>query len=299
MKKTILLFFICCQTFSQKTIFKGKLLDKETNKPVVYANISFLKSNQGISSQEDGTFNLKIDQKILKEKIHISCLNYKDTIVFAKNLQNNTLFLTLKEIELDEIVIAKKIDREFVVDKYRRRHIKSTFRGLDKYPTIISKYFNYNEAYKNTPYLKEVIVYFGAMISRRKSKFRIRFFKVDLKTGNPSEDLIKNEIIAYSSKIDGKIKVDVSKFDIEFPKEGFFIGLERLHIPYNLYEFTYTIEGSKKKHKQINVAPNFGIIQTKDTMKIFHKGKWFDFYYPSIFHKNMSIKPAISLTLSN
>lgn len=299
MQKLIFFLLISLQLFSQKINFNGKLLDKETNRPVVYANINFLKTNTGISSMENGTFSLEIDKKLLNEKIHISCLNYNDTIVLANDLQHKTLFLKATHYELEEIVISKKNSRELTIDKYKRRHIKGTFNGLNNSPIIISKYFNYNETYKNTPYLKEVIVYFGSMISRRKSKFRIRIFKVDLKTGNPSKDFIKDEIIVHSSKIDGKVRVDVSKFDIEFPKEGFFVGLERIHIPYNLYESTYTIEGSKKKHKKINVAPNFGIVQTKDTMKIFNNGKWFDFYYPSSFHKNISIKPAISITLSN
>jgi hypothetical protein len=299
MKKLLLLLFISSQLFSQKINFKGRLLDKETKKPVVYANISFLKSNAGISSLEDGTFNLNIDKKLLNKKVHISCLNYKDTIVLAKEIHNKTLYLQPKNFELDEIVISRKADRELVVDKYRRKHIKATFGGIQSNPWIVAKFFKFKKEYGQTPYLKDLSVYFGAMIIRKKSKFRIRLFKIDTLTGKPSEDLVKEPIIAYSRKIDGKVKIDISKYDIEFPAEGFFVGLERVHIPYNFYEYNYTMEGSKKKYRAKAVAPSFGAVYTKDTTYNFSRGSWKKFYSPQSFYEGNQIQPAISLTLSN
>jgi len=299
MKKLLLLLFVSSQSFSQTINFNGKLLDKETNKPVVYANISFLKSNTGISSLEDGIFNLEIERKLLKEKIHISCLNYKDTVVLASNLQNKTLFLQPKSFKLDEVVISRKVDREIVIDKYKRRDIKSSFVSTRGHPWIITKYFPYTKEYKNTPYLKEVWVYFGSLLNRKKSKFRIRFYKKEKETGKPSNDIIREGIIAFSRKIDGKVKVDVSKYDIEFPKEGFFVGLERLNIPYNFYEYSYTKEGSRKKYVSKSLAPSFGATYTKDSIHMYSKGKWRDFYIPQKFYEGYQIQPAISLTLSN
>lgn len=76
MKKLIFLFFISSQIFSQNVQFKAKLLDKNTNEPIAYANISFLKSNLGISSQVNGVFNLEIDKQLLEEKVHVSCLKF-------------------------------------------------------------------------------------------------------------------------------------------------------------------------------------------------------------------------------
>ena len=69
MKKIVLILFISFQGFSQTINFKGKLLDFETKNPIIYANISFLKSNIGISSTEKGIFNLEIDKKLLNQFI--------------------------------------------------------------------------------------------------------------------------------------------------------------------------------------------------------------------------------------
>lgn len=299
MKINILFFLIFAQSFSQNIRFHGRLLDADSKEPVIYANISFLNSDKGISSQENGEFELTIEEKLLRSKVHISCLNYRDTILLAIELQNKTLFLKSKTFELKEVVISKKLNRELVIDKYSRKDIKGSFGSSQSYPWIITKLFNYKEEYNETPYLKEVWVYFGAMITREKSKFKIRFYKKDGKTGLPSEDLINEDVISFSSKIDGKVKIDISKYDIEFPKEGFFVGLERIHIPYNFYEFKYTTEGSRKKYIHKAVAPSFGATFTKDTIFVFSSGKWRKFFYHEGLKRESQIQPAISLTLSN
>ncbi|MDD7913269.1 carboxypeptidase-like regulatory domain-containing protein [Polaribacter ponticola] len=299
MKKLLFFLLISSQLFGQKINFNGTLLDFETKEPVVYANISFLKTSLGISSLENGTFNLEIDEKLLQEKVHVSCLNYKDTIFLAKDIYNKVLYLKPKRFQLDEIVLSRKIDRELIIDKYKRKDIKGTFGGRQSSPWIVTKYFPYKKEYENISYLKEITVYFGSIFAREKSKFRVRLFKINNSTGFPSEDIISQEIIATSKKINGKVIIDVSKFDIEFPKDGFFVGLERIHIPYNFYEYKYTIQGSKKKHIAKAVAPSFGSVYTKDTTFHFSKGKWRKFYFPTKMYKGNQIEPAISLKLTN
>jgi hypothetical protein len=129
MKKFLVLLLISTSVFSQKLPLKGKIVDKETKEPVKYANISFLKNDIGTSYSEFGHYWLMADQKLYSEKVHISCLNYKDTIIQAKELHSNIIQLEPKSYKLKEIVISKKVDRELVIDKYKRKDIKTTFGG--------------------------------------------------------------------------------------------------------------------------------------------------------------------------
>ena len=205
MKKLIFLFFISSQMFSQNVQFKGKLLDKNTNEPIAYANISFVKTNLGISSQVNGVFNLEIDKQLLQEKVHISCLNYKDTILLAKQLQQKTLFLQPKSFELNEIIISKKVDRELVIDKYKRKELNSGFGALKNSPWIVTKFFDYNMEYKKTPYLKNVTFYIGEFPKAKSGKFRVRFFSVDSLTSKPKDDFIQNQIIVNVKKRELKL----------------------------------------------------------------------------------------------
>lgn len=299
MRAFFVLFWATFLVQSQTVQLKGKVIDAITKQPVIYTNISFLKGNLGVSSQEDGTFILDVPKEKLQEKVHISCLNYKDTVVLANQILEKEINLKSKVYQLDEVVLGKKVNRELEVDKYKRRHIKSSFGGNRNSPSIVTKFFRYKKEYEATPYLKNIDVYFHSLLFRKKAKFRLRIFKKDIKTGNPSEDIVKKQIIVSVKKRNGKVRIDVSPYDIEFPKEGFFIGLERIHMPYNFYEYTYTMEGSKKKRIAKAVAPSFGAVYTKDTIKIFSNGKWRKFSYPKEFYKGNSIQPAISVTLTN
>ncbi|MGK0412224.1 MAG: hypothetical protein ACJA1B_000415 [Polaribacter sp.] len=83
------------------------------------------------------------------------------------------------------------------------------------------------------------------------------------------------------------------------PKEGFFLGLERLNIPYSFQEYQSLDQTTKKKLIKISVSPFFGGIRT------INKGTWF---FQNVTWRNLklakhndnsSLVPAISLTLSN
>jgi len=299
MKKIIILLFISLQVSSQSINFKGKLLDKLTREPVVYANISFLKINTGISSLEDGTFSLEIDKKLLIEKVHISCLSYKDTIVLAKDMLNKTIYLQPEIFELDEIVISKKVDRELVVDKYSKKEINSGFGSQKKSPWIVTKFFKYDSIYAQTPYLKNVMLHVGKVRRARAGKFRLRFFSVDTLTKKPKKDLLSHEIIINVKKRNELLKFDLSKYDIEIPKEGFFVGFEWLYLPNNFYEIKIRKKNSKKIDYLITSISPFlkGKIEKDKTTWCFSQGEWHKIKF--LKKKDETIIPAISLTLTN
>ena len=121
-KVTWLVLLMSSSLFAQKITLKGTLLDKNTKGPVAYANIGFLKVENGTSSTENGTFQFEINREDLNQKLHISCLNYQDTIVLAKDIQDKILYLNPQSYELHEIVIGKKKkDRELLINKIRNK----------------------------------------------------------------------------------------------------------------------------------------------------------------------------------
>lgn len=287
MKK--LLFFLCFSTqlFSQQVFFKGKLVDKESYKPIVYANISFLKTNAGISTLEDGTFNLEIDKKLLQEKVHISCLNYKDTIVLANDLFKKTLFLQPKSFELNEVVISKRKNKKVIIDKVKRR----VFPIHTNVIRMIGKYFQ-NEL-EATFFIDKIDIYFPKRGSQ-KAKFRIRLFSVDGLTGKPKEDILNENIPISIEKGEKKVTLNLENYYLQFPRNGIFVVFEKLLIPENLYEWSFN-----NKNKEKYYAPVIGLTKSKEYIDLnkiyyFNKGDW----YTVPDDKSLSV-PAISLTLSN
>ena len=138
MKKIIVFLVVCSKLNVQKNQLTGEILNKENKEIVAYANISFLDSIDGVSSNKEGRFSLEIEKKLMNKKVHISCLNFKDTIVFARDLQNKILFLKPKNYVLNEIVISKKRNEKIILNKVKRRVIPM-YSG--SYVKIIAKYF--------------------------------------------------------------------------------------------------------------------------------------------------------------
>lgn len=83
------------------------------------------------------------------------------------------------------------------------------------------------------------------------------------------------------------------------PKEGFFLVLERLNIPYNFQDYQSLDQTTNKKLIKTSVSPFFGGIRTiNNGTWFFQNGTWRNLKLAK--HKdNSSLVPAISLTLSN
>ncbi|PQJ79056.1 carboxypeptidase-like regulatory domain-containing protein [Polaribacter porphyrae] len=295
MKKLIFFLFISTTVFSQRINFKGKLVDKETKEPVVYANISFLKSNKGISSNEDGTFSMNLNKKYLDAKIHISCLNYKDTIVLAKNVQNSILYLQPKNVELDEITLTKKVDKSIILGEVKNRVEGVHTSGM----RMLAKYFPNDKRTKCCTYLETITIHFAKRNQhRKKSKFRIRIFSKDGKTGLPKEDLLNINLPVEIESGQQKAVIDISNYNLEIPENGLFIAFEKLFIPFNQYG-----KNESDTENEFFYAPIIGYTKypkkdRNDNMYLYVKGKW---QLSPLSKVKMMRKyaPAISLILSN
>jgi len=297
--------FLCFTllSFSQTKTVKGIVFDDITKLPIPYVNLSILESQIGTSSLEDGSYSLEITDKNLDKKIHLSSLGYRDSIISVNQLlKQSNIYLQAKFEELDEIIISKKFQDQFlVVNPIKRKYIKSGF-STSTNPWKIALFFPFKEDYKSTKYLNSVKIYLQqyGLTESHPSKFRLRLFSIG-EDDLPKDDLIIDEILIETKKRQKDVEVDMSKHNIIFPKDGFYVVLEWLHIPFNEFEMTYTMQGEKGKKKMTKYAPTFSATKEElNTFKVayFSNGKWFNF--PIIFKdENKQSVPAISLTLSN
>jgi hypothetical protein len=295
MKKLFFFLFISAQVFSQRINFKGKLIDAQTQEPVVYANISFLKSNKGISSNEDGSFSIHLDKKYLASKIHISCLNYKDTIVFANDVYNKTLSMQSLNIVLDEITLTKRIQKKVVLGEVKNKVEGVHTSGM----RMLAKYFPNDKRVTCCNYLETLEIHFSKRnVHRKKAKFRIRIFSKDEKTGLPQEDLLNVNLPMEIEDGQKKVTIDISKYNLEMPENGLFVAFEKLFIPFNQYG-----KNDSDMENEFFYAPIIGYAKyskkdRNDNMYHYVKGQWK--LSPIGKIKLMrQYAPAISLTLSN
>lgn len=290
----------------QEQIAKGVILDKETDTPIPYVNISILDSKVGTSSDEDGQYRLEIEEIFLDKNIHLSSLGYKDTILLASTfLKLKTIKLIPLYEELDEVIIPKKFKEKFTeINKIKPKKLRGGYAAGTK-PWILALYFPFNKKYKETEYLNQLKVYVNRSmrIKKYQSKFRIRIYNVD-KNGMPGEDILLDDIIAETEDKQNEVVIDLSEYNLIFPSDGLYVALEGLAIPYNAFEDLSTYvnsKGEKTRREVIRYSPYFSAtVEKKDDFKVvkFDNGKWYDFKVPLI-KKDETFVPAISLTLSN
>lgn len=291
----ISLFFVSLCISAQRVNITGRIIDAKTNEPVVYANITFLSSSDGTSSLEDGTYGLYVFKSYLDTKVHISCLNYKDTIVLARDLRDATLLMVPKVETLDEVVVSNKKEKEIELDPVKGNIISMHSQGL----RMIAKYFPNTKKNKCCHYLTKVTIEFPRRVNK-KSKFRFRVFSVDKESGKPKEDLLLKNIPVTITENQKQVTLDISDHYIEMPTNGFFVAFEKLFIPYNKY-------GASKKPGSGGkgfYSPVIGVTKSRFYKKsinrnfIYTNGNWLELPYTKR-GKLKGYVPAISVTLSN
>ena len=287
--KLIFFLFFNLGLFAQ---VKGTVVD-EKNNPVPYVNIWVENENIGTTSLENGTFSINSSNN----KVMIfSAVGFETQKI--KVSENEKVVLKEAVYKLSEVVIEKiKQTKEIEIGDSQRIHHKQL--SGDK-PWIYAKFFDYDEKYNETPFIKSIVFYSDSEI--KDAKLKIRIFQ--LQDSIPTNDLIDEDIIVSVKKGMKKNKIDISKYKLKIPKNGVIIGLEWLIIPENLYEFRYRDYKLKKEITLSYYAPSL-VINYFYEENAFHyrSGKWKRLRRIKTNNKevwdNKVLTPAINLILTN
>jgi hypothetical protein len=300
MRAILLILLFISVGHAQEILIEGHVVDSKSKTPIPYANISFLKTLKGTSSNDEGYFYIDVPESYLERDVHISALGFKDTILSAKRISVNKKIL-LKEdtFELEEVIVSHSLGDLQVLNPISSYSIKSGFSSAET-PWVLALYFPNIGAAKK--YLEKITVYVqqNSKFKRASSKFRLRVYDVDKKTRKPNHDLIRKSIILESSKAEDFVSIDLSSLGIRIPDEGIYVGLEWLFLPFNWYTNGYEHPISKEKVIEDRFAPTFAAVYQKNqnfkTM-VYGMGEWSDFAIKAPGN-NENLIPAISLKMS-
>ena len=284
-----LFFFI---SFSLTAQIRGVVKDSISGEPIPYVNIWVENETIGTTSETNGSFSLDIKEEKL---LVFSALGYE---VKKASSKSEVILLKPKVFELNEVVISiPKKTKELEIGEAHKVHI-SQLSGNK--PWIYAKLFNYYEKYMETPFIKKIVFYSNS--DMKGAKIKLRIFGIN--DSIPSDDLINEDIIVTVKGGMKKNTIDVSSYNIEFPKNGIVIGLEWLIIEENKYFFTYKDPKTKQKVSLENYAPSLVINHSPDEISFtYSKGRWYKHKrHSSNFKKEWNNKvntPAINLILTN
>ncbi|MEA3450349.1 MAG: carboxypeptidase-like regulatory domain-containing protein [Bacteroidota bacterium] len=303
MKFVLIIFFSIPQLLFGQFIIKGKIVDARNNKVIPYANIWIKNANIGTTSSEKGIFSLTINKSTNSKSIIISSIGFYDTIIQIKDLKP-VIKLSPKDYEIPKIVVSPRKKEELILNDLSKEKINGGIMN-DTTPQIIGRYFPYKLKNSSFRHIKSVIIYSR---DSQKGIVNIRIYSFDTSKAAPINELVHSNII-FETKISlfGKAKpmeIDLSDYNLIFPKSGVLIGIEWLIIPRNRYKVTTNYTDTKTKKTRIMYAPNLGAtINKKNNMYLYKEGRWIKpqkgHKLPGYKYSGLYFIPAISLKLSD
>lgn len=208
------------------TSFSGKIMDKRSGDPVVYANVYLEGSNIGVVTNADGEFLLKIPASQTTARLGIAHLGYRKLMLNVSDLRNeeNKIFLVPVTIPIEEVTVRFTNPEEMIYQALRRR--------TDNYsvkPVMMTSF--YRETIKQN---RNYVAVSEAVLDIYKSPYvkslesdRTKIFK-----GRKSQDVKKMDTILF--KLQGgpytALLLDVVKNPGDVLSEEFI----------NLYDYKFT-----------------------------------------------------------
>jgi hypothetical protein len=217
---------------------KGVVMDSISKLPIPYVSIWVENENIGVTSEENGNFEMNTIDK--NKNLIFSALGYAKKKVRVSKAA--TVYLNPTAYQLDEIVLINKKET-------RKKEIgitdSETSQAFDNGPKIDTKFFSYLPQYKKTKFIKQVAITTDSRIENAAAK--IHFYSVDA-NGFPGEELLGRDFIVTVNKGVKKTYFDVGKLNLRMPKNGIFVAFEKLIIEKNKLETTSTDAETKADH---------------------------------------------------
>lgn len=286
----LVLVLINCSLSAQ---IKGVIKDSLTGKPIPFVNIWVQNENIGSTSEENGTFF--INSIATGKKLIFSTLGFEKKIIKAS--EASEVNLKPMAYSLDEVVISKSIGTKSIEIGKTKNEI---YQAFDNGPKIDTKFFPYFPSYKKTKYIKQVSIYFDSRIED--AIIKIHFYDVD-SNGFPGEELLDKDFVVTVKKGTRINRFDVMDFNLKFPKNGVFVGFEKLMIENNKTEKTITDLNTNITQIQKTYFPFvlYNYVE-REFLYTFSGGKW-DIKTKKnngdSLGKMMINEPAINLILTN
>lgn len=171
--------------------FSGKVIDKETKKPIVFANVYVDGSGLGTVTNSEGEFVIKIPAEKYNAKLGVTFLGYSSTILSIKELnsEGNIIALQPSPIPIDEVIVRSGNALELVEGALK--NIQNNYQSTPE-----KQIGFYRETIKQNRYYIEVA---EAVLDVYKASYtdNFDFDRVKIYKGRKSQDVKKMDTILF------------------------------------------------------------------------------------------------------
>ncbi len=231
-KVQILINFIICliaiPAMGQMT-FQIILQDSISKTAIQYATIGLKKANTGGTSDENGQYSLETADT--QDTLIFSCLGFQPKnipVVLLKQGTDNTFFLRPIVYDIPEVAVQpKKLKRTLDLNSLDKKAYPTSFISSGFTQQIVRFFPAPSEP--GNYYLGQ----FSMLLDQGKSaSFRVRVYAQKTNAKGPGEDLLREQVIIVPGT--NTPVIDLSKYKISIPDDGFFIGFEWLKTKKNV-----------------------------------------------------------------
>jgi hypothetical protein len=221
---------------------KGKVVDSENGKPLVFASVAVKESNVGIITNIDGEFTLKIGDAVTSKNLEVTYLGYKNKVILLSDLKENgyknVISLEPAPIPIKEVIV-KPLDPVGIVEKA----INNISKNYEEVPNLMTAFYR-ETIRKNRTYVSigEAVV----EIFKAPYNTDVRFDGVKIYKGRKSSDVERMDTVLF--KLQGG-PISVLSLDIAKNSE---LVLTRESMQYYNYSLSGVIEIDNKPHYVID-----------------------------------------------
>jgi hypothetical protein len=234
------IYIVSCMGLMAQNQYKGQVISKQANQPVPFAFVTDEHRKWGISTDENGYFVL--DERPVGDTLIVGCLGFFEYKVSFSQWKNPMkIFLSEKPFQLQEVIIENNRKKHTL---WLGSQIKTTTRSVGQisFPTVQEIAVLIPNYLQSEGYIHKV-GYWISRLGKHKTPFRVRIYKNQ--NGMPGEDLLQENLIVHARKGNNWFDIDVSKYNIPIPNEGFFISMEWIYSANPKYSYEVTWPNKK------------------------------------------------------
>ena len=217
-------FQAIAQTTSQAPMLRGRVLDAKTRLPVPYASLSLRTETDWTLANAKGHFKLAAQKKSATDTLLVKCPGYLPRPVVLRNRALPDTILTL-----EKVVTTPKLQPVNSAPATIQR-----LGALAKKPGVGiimgSMGAQFALLMKPSPKhqlgsIRNVSIFIDEN-GFPKDSFRIRIYRTDGSNHSPGTNLLNDNLIVAAPVGGQWFTVDISKYDVEVPHDGFFVAME-------------------------------------------------------------------------
>ncbi|TGE05295.1 carboxypeptidase-like regulatory domain-containing protein [Hymenobacter fodinae] len=212
--------------FAQENKISGRIVDEKSKEPIPFASIGLREEQTGALTNEYGYFQLAMPEKNPQDSLIINALGYFRKAVLIKpgiKVQDMIIEVPKRAIALKEVkVVSSAKIKNMEMGSKSSTPGEGMIQGM---PGSQYAFFVKNDKNKNLGNVRSVSFYIGENGFPREP-FRVRLYKADGNYNSPNTDLLTDNIVVSAPKGGEWYTIDLTQYNIEAPKEGFFVAME-------------------------------------------------------------------------